>query len=89
MADLIPTENQVHLAAAHVLTHMAVLKLKFTHNHSILSAHALRFRPVDEATKQRMFALFSMGHSAASARHAHETDLRSLAQKMVKTSNEN
>eukprot|EP00118_Oscarella_pearsei_P019527 m.208173 g.208173 ORF g.208173 m.208173 type:complete len:226 (+) comp39701_c1_seq9:439-1116(+) len=34
----------------------ARLSLRFTHNHSLSSAHALSFRPVEEATKDRIMA---------------------------------
>ena len=46
--------------------------MSFTHNHPLNSAHTLSFRDVHEETKQAFSHLFDMGHSAASARHAHE-----------------
>ena len=56
-------------------THMALFKLDFCHNHSLHSAHSLSFQPISDSTKERIFTLFSKGHSAASARHALETEL--------------
>ena len=70
-----PTNKQVCTADKNVMSHMTILKLNFIHNHPVHSAHALSFRFVDDATKQEIFTLFSKGHSAASARHAHETNL--------------
>ncbi len=74
---LVPTQKQLRLAESdpHLLSHKAVLRLEFTHNHPVFSAHALSFRPVHGATKEKIFTLFSKGHSAASARHAYETEL--------------
>ncbi|XP_062503901.1 uncharacterized protein LOC134180732 [Corticium candelabrum] len=69
------TKKQVCTADKNVLSNMTILKLNFIHNHSVHSAHALSFRSVDDATKQEIFTLFCKGHSAASARHAHETNL--------------
>ena len=43
------------------------LTLDFTHNHSINSANALRFRPVSEETKKRFIELFEEEHSPSSA----------------------
>ena len=54
---------------------MALFKLDFCHNHSLHSAHSLSFQPISDSTKERIFTLFSKGHSAASARHALETEL--------------
>ena len=70
-----PTKKQVCAADKNLLSHMTILKLNFIHSHPVHSAHALSFRSVDDATKQEIFTLFSKGHSAASARHAHETNL--------------
>lgn len=54
------------------MSHKAVLKLEFTHNHPIHAAHPLSFRPVGENTKQPFFEYFDKGHCASSARHTHE-----------------
>ncbi len=73
----VPTKKQ-RLAAEskpHLITHNAVLKLQFTHNHPITSAHVLSFRDILEETKQAFFTLFDNGHSPSSARHAHEQAL--------------
>ena len=59
----------------YLKTHTAVLKITFNHNHPIVSGHALSFRPISAETKQTFFELFSNGHSASSARHAHEQHL--------------
>ncbi len=72
----VPSKNQGQLAERpYLLSHKAVLNLKFCHNHSVHSAHTLSFRPLSEATKEKIFTLFTKGHSAASARHAYETEL--------------
>lgn len=70
----VPTVKHKVAAEHHpyLLSHKAVLKLDFTHNHPITAAHSLSFRPVSENTKQLFFELFDKGHCAASARHAHE-----------------
>ena len=39
------------------------------------SAHSLSFQPVSETTKEKICSPFYKGHSAASARHAYETEL--------------
>ena len=52
-----------------------MLKLSFTHNHPITSAHTLSFRDVLEETKGTFISLFEMGHSASSARQAREQAL--------------
>ena len=52
-----------------------MLRLTYTHNHPITSAHALSFRDVAEETKQAFYNLFEIGHSASSARHAHQQAL--------------
>ena len=54
---------------------MAVLKINFSHNHPIVSAHSLSFRPVRSETKEIFFKLFDDGHSASSARHNYEQHL--------------
>ena len=59
----------------HLLSHRAVLKLHFCHNHLIHSAHSLSFQPVSDSTREKILTLFSKGHRAASARHAYETEL--------------
>ena len=59
----------------YLLSHKAVLKLSFTHNHPIAAAHSLSFRPVIESTKNDFFELFDKGHCASSARHTHEQKL--------------
>ena len=56
----------------YLLSHRAVLRLNFVHNHPIHSAHALSFRPINQSTKQQFFDLFDKGHCASSARHAYE-----------------
>lgn len=70
----IPTKKQTRAAEVkpYLLTHTGLLNLDFTHNHPISSAHALSFRDVLEETKQAFYSYFEMGHSASSARHAHE-----------------
>ena len=59
----------------YLITHTGVLKLAFTHNHPISSAHALSFRDVLEETKQAFYSLFEVGHSPSSARHVREQAL--------------
>ena len=54
---------------------MAVLKINFSHNHPIVSAHSLSFRPTRSETKEIFFKLFDDGHSASSARHNYEQHL--------------
>ena len=73
----IPTIKQLHQAESKpfVLTHTGMLRLTYTHNHPITSAHALTFRDVAEETKQAFYNLFEIGHSASSARHAHQQAL--------------
>lgn len=73
----IPTRKQRHQAESkpYLLTHTGVLKLTFQHNHPITSAHALSFRDVSSETKQAFYSLFEAGHSASSARHAHQQAL--------------
>ena len=73
----IPTKKQVRLATTHpyLLSHKTLIDLKFCHNHYMHSAHSLSFQPVSETTKEKICSLFYKGHSAASARHAYETEL--------------
>ena len=54
---------------------MAVLKINFSHNHLIVSAHSLSFRPIRSETNEIFFKLFDDGHSASSARHNYEQHL--------------
>ena len=54
---------------------MEVLKINFSHNHPIVSAHSLSFRPIRSETKEIFFKLFDDGHSASSARHNYEQHL--------------
>ena len=69
----VPTQRKQLNSYMH--SHTAVLKLDFCHNHAVHSAHSLSFRPISESTRDKIFTLFSKGHSAASARHAYETEL--------------
>ena len=39
------------------------------------SGHSSSFQPLSETTKENICSLFYKGHSAASARHAYETEL--------------
>lgn len=73
----IPTKKQIQLATKYpyLLTHKTLVNVKFCHNHYVHSAHSLSFQPVSEATRERIYSLFCKGHSAASARHAYETEL--------------
>ena len=54
---------------------MAVLKINFSHNRPIISAHSLSFRPIRSETKEIFFKLFDDGHSASPARHNYEQHL--------------
>ena len=73
----LPTKKQTRAAEVkpYLLTHTGLLHLDFSHNHPISSAHALSFRDVLEETKQTFYGYFEMGHTASSARHAHEQAL--------------
>ncbi len=73
----IPTKSQLVKAESqpHLLSHCGVLKINFSHNHPVKAAHTLSFRDVSTDTKKEMTDLFEMGHSASSARHAHEQKL--------------
>ena len=77
-------ENSVHLLSLHhckflqgnrkeqhlcLLSHRAVLKLDFIHNHPIHASHPLSFCHISENTKQQFF---EKGHCASSARHTHK-----------------
>ena len=70
----VPTKKQKRAAEQHpyLLSHRAVLKLDFIHNHPIHAAHPLSFRPISEKTKQQFLEYFDKGHCASSARHTHE-----------------
>ena len=60
--------------AARVLhDHKGYVQLTFNHNHPLESAHVLSFRPISAETKEKNVSMFSMGHSAATARHFFET----------------
>ena len=77
LTDQIPTKKQL-LATdikPYLETHTTILKISFTHNHCIISGHALSFRPISAETKQTFFELFSNGHSTSSARYTHEQHL--------------
>ena len=73
----IPTKAQKKKAESqpHLLSHCGILKITFDHNHPIKAAHTLSFRDVSTDTKKELTDLFEMGHSASSARHAHEQRL--------------
>ena len=64
----------------YLLTHTGLLKLKFIHNHPLASAHTLSFRDVSEETKQAFSYLFSVRHSASTAKHTHEQQLMNNAE---------
>ena len=70
----IPTKKQHNMAEKrpYLLTHTGVLSITHCHNHPLTSAHVLSFRDVCSETKEVFQELFSMGHSAATARHTHE-----------------
>ncbi len=55
--------------------HLATITIDFCHNHSLESADALRFRKPTEEVVDKFTKLFSLGHSPASAIHAHYLDL--------------
>ena len=56
-------------------SHPTYIKFLFKHDHPIKSAHTLSFKPVSQETKDAYNKLFAMGHSAATARHYHESQL--------------
>ena len=51
------------------------LTIAFTHNHSINSANALRYRPVSLDTKKRFIELFNEQHSPSSAFARYKKDV--------------
>ena len=53
----------------------AILKLYFVHNHPVISAHSLSFRPILDKTREAFIKLFDSGHSASTAKHTHEMHL--------------
>ena len=74
LALQVPTLKQ-KVAAEHnpyLISHKAVLKLSFIHNHPITAAHSFSFSLVSDSTKNDLFELFDKGHCASSARHTHE-----------------
>ena len=52
-----------------------LLKLHHTHNHSIKSADALRYRPVTKEVEEKFLALFDENHSPSSAYQAYKDEL--------------
>ena len=76
MTVLVPTKDRLASGkTSYLLTHPAVLKVMFNHNHPLSSAHALSFRPISPEIKELFLELFRKGHTAASAHHWHETQL--------------
>ena len=78
----IPTKKQ-HIMAEkwpYLLTHTGVLHITFCHNHPLASGHTLSFRDVCSETKEAIQDLFSIGHSASTARHVHEQQLMNHAE---------
>ena len=67
--------KRIAISKPELVSHATTLTLLYNHNHPVISAHALTFRPISLETKEAYYVLFSNGHSAASARHAHETKL--------------
>ena len=65
-------QTQAAEVKPYLLTHTGLLNIDFMHNHPLTSAHALSFRDILEVTKHTFYSYFEMGHSASSARHAHE-----------------
>ena len=53
--------------------HHCEITLNYNHNHPLKSAHALSFRDISSATIQELNQYFEAGHSASSAKHAHES----------------
>ena len=78
----IPTKNQHRTCEKYpyLLTHTGLLKLNFAHNHPLTSALTLSFRDVSEETKQAFSHLFSVGHSASTAKHTHVQHLMNNAE---------
>ena len=85
MVVQIPTKKQQRASEKYpyLLTHNGLLKLSFTHNHPLTSAHRLSFRDVSEETKQAFYYLFSVGHSASTAKHTHEQQLVNNAESVA------
>ena len=77
LAIQIPSKAQKKRAESqpYLLSHCGILKITYDHNHPIKAAHTLSFRDVSTDTKRELTDLFEMGHSASSARHAHEQRL--------------
>ena len=73
----VPTKSDKRAAKRlpFLLTHLTILKISFTHNHPLDSAHVLSFRPISAETKELIFEYFCKGHSVSSAHHWHETKL--------------
>ena len=69
---LLATNNK---ATSLQRSHPLYVKLLFQHNHPIKCFHTLSFKSVSQETKDAYFALFALGHSAATARHYHESQL--------------
>ena len=55
--------------------HSDVLKVTYTHNQPVVSAHAISFWHVSEEIKQAFHYFFGMGHSASSTVQAHQQSL--------------
>ena len=72
-----PAQLIVKLLAPKTTLHgfCVTVLLKHNHNHILLMADALRFRPLSEQTKKQYYYLFSQGHSPASAHLEYETNL--------------
>ncbi|CAG8833299.1 26608_t:CDS:2, partial [Gigaspora margarita] len=51
------------------------VNLHYTHNHLPNSTASLSFRPVSAETRKQYIDLFSIGHTAATARHTYEDKL--------------
>ena len=54
------------------ISHPAIIKMCFNHDHPVDSAHALSFRPIALQTKETYFQLFRCGNSTATAQHTYE-----------------
>ena len=70
----IPSKRQL-CSRTYLRTHMANLKINFSHDHPIVSAYSLSFHPIRIETKEIFFKLFDDGQSASSARHNFEQHL--------------
>ena len=55
-----------------------LLRITYTHNHSINAADALRYRPISENVKKDLTDLFAAGHSPSSAYHWYLKDLAEI-----------